>query len=342
MKIFPVLGAVLVATFCYLSAVAEGQPASALPAEAQQMLDDLGTPEVQLRNNDKIQPCIHGGSKKITVSLLENTTIFSAEYSSCREPGSTRDGYFEVIVRNGEIIGQSSKRSISGELFDTVQVGDVAKVKELISKKADVNYTDTIPTTDGGSIEGWTPLMSAAVYGNTEIVKLLIKSGAWVNFMNSRAVTALWLAVGNGNLDVVKMLVVNKAYINNRNSEDVTPLMHASMNGHFNVVKFLLGAKADMNIVHKDGDSALMLALANGHSEVARLLIDSGANIDIQNRFGVTALMIAIAEDNEEMVRKLVEKNANFSANTNDGKTALDVAKSKGNEKIIKMLRLHL
>jgi ankyrin repeat protein len=332
----------LLFVFCFfVSLFSSLAPASAadLPAEAQKMLDDLGAPAVQQQNNGKKFNCIYGGSKMITVSLLGNSTIFSGDYNNCREPASTRDGYFEVMVQSGEIIGQSSKRSINGELFDAIRDGEIKKAKALINKKADVNYAESIPTTENGRVDRWTALMSAAVTGNVDITKLLIKSGAWVNYLNSRIVNALWLAAGNGNLEIVKVLVANNAYVNNRNDEDITPLMNAAMNGHYNVVKCLLDANADMNLVHKDGDSALMFALASGKNDIAGLLVNYGANINIQNKFGVTALIVAVAEGNEEMVSLLMQKKANLSAKTDGGKSALDIAIAKGNARIIKLIK---
>lgn len=333
MKLPAALCAVLI-TSLSLQAVAKE-----LPAEAQKFLDDLGTPEMQQKNNGKIVRCLYGGTRLISISLLGDATIFSGDYNNCRERDSTRDGYFEVMVRNGEVVGHSSKRSANGELFDAVQAGDTTKAKALIRNKADVNYTESIATTEGGSIDGWTPLMSAAMTGNADMVRLLVKAGAWVNYLNSHVVNALWLAAGSGNLKVVKLLVKNKAYVNNRNVEGVTPLMNAARNGHYSVAEYLVKAKADMNLVHKDGDSALMFALANGHGDIARLLIDAGAPVNIQNKFGVTALMIAVAEQNEEAVRLLVQNKADRTAKTDAGKSALEIAIAKGNNKIIELLR---
>lgn len=313
--------------------------AAGLPSEAQQMLDDLGEPSIQESNNNRLLNCRFGGTKKISVSPLENATVFSAEYLNCIEPGSTRDGYFEVIVRDNEIIGQAAKRSLNGELFDAVQVGDAEKVKSLIRKKADVNYTETIPTDGDGTVERWTPLMSAAAAGNTAIVRQLVNAGAWVNYMNSLSFNALWLASINGHLEVVRLLVAKGAYVNNRSSDEITPLMNAATYGHYDVVKYLVAHKADINLVHKDGDSALMFALAGGHNNIARLLIDSGADVNIKNEFGVSALLIAVVENNKEMVKLLLKKNADPTAKTDGGKTALDIAIAKGHEDIIKLLK---
>lgn len=334
MKFLTLVALVIFATFPLQAG------AAVLPSEAQEILNDLGsTPDVQQKNNNKLLQCKFRGTKKISVSLLENATVFSAEYLNCIEPGSTRDGYFEVIVRNNEIIGQSVKRSVNGELFDAAQVGDSEKVLELIRKKADVNYSETIPVTEGGDVERWTPLMSAAAAGNMSIVKQLVNAGAWINYMNSKFFNALWLASINGHLEVVKLLVANGAYVDNQSDDEMTPLMNAATYGHYDVAKYLVTRKAKLNLVHKDGDSALMLALANGHSDIARLLIASGANINIQNKFGVTPLHIAVAENNEAMVKLLIEEKADRLAKTDGGKTALDIAKARGDEKIIKLLQ---
>ena len=328
-----VLTALLTAVM-WQSAIAEN-----LPAEAQRMLDDLGAPVAQQKNNGKTFRCLYGGQKTVTVSPLADATLFSGDYNNCREAGSTRDGYYEVIVQDWKIVGQSSKRSINGELQDAVRSGDIKQSRLLIAKGADVNYAESISLVGGGDVDGWTPLMSAAMTGNAEMVKLLLKAGSWINCMNSRAVGSLWLSAGSGSLETVKLLVAAKAYVNNSNYEDVTPLMSAAMNGHYQVAKYLLKAGADINRVHKDGDSALMFALANRHTDIAVLLIDSGADINIRNRFGVTALLIAVAQNNENMVRKLIGKKADLNVRTDGGKTALDIAIAGGNANIIELLK---
>jgi ankyrin repeat protein len=332
MKLFPVLSAVLIILNSLQAVAAE------LPEEARRMLDDLGAPAVQQKNNGKTFRCRYGGHKTVKVSPLADATLFSGDYDNCREAGFIRDGHFEVIVRNWEIVGQSSKRSINGELQEAASAGDIKKARALIAKGADVNFAKSISLDGGGEVDGWTPLMSAAMTGNIDLIKLLVKAGAWVNCMNSRAVGALWLAAGSGSLDSVKFLVANKAYINNSNYEDVTPLMSSAMNGHYRVARYLIGAKADINRIHKDGDSALMFALANHKTEIAQLLIDAGADINIRNRYGVTALLIAISENNEAMVRKLIQHKADLNVRTDSGKSALDIATAKGNENIIKIL----
>lgn len=302
------------------------------------MIKDLGGHEAIRKNNGKTMRCTFGGTKKVSIVKQEPLTSYNGDYRNCREKDSIRDGLYEIVLNGNEIESSSSKRSINGELYDAAMEGNTVRVMELIKAKADVNYTENIQITEGGSIEEWSPLMSAVLAGKLDIVKALVKSGAWVNYLNSLAVNALWIAANKGELEIVRYLTKQGAYLNNRNNEDVTPLMAAAMNGHLEVVKFLLSSKAKLDLASKEGDTALMFALGQKHPEVARVLIDAGADVNIRNNSGLTALIIAASEGNEKLVQKLVEKKADISAKTSDGRTALDVARAKGLINIVELL----
>jgi len=333
MKQIPTLCAVLVTSLSLQVAAAE------LPAEAQRMLDDLGTTsKMQKKNNNKTRRCIYGGTKKIVVIKRKDTTVLSGDYNNCKEPGSTRDGCFEVTVKNGEIVSRSSKRSINSELHEAVNHGDVTKAKALIGSGADVNFTEKIEVADFGWIEGWTPLMSAVNNGNVEMVKLLVNSGAWVNYLNSTVGNALLLAAGNGNSEIVSFLIAKGAYLNNRNMNDITPLMASTINGHATAAKTLIDAKAELNYINRSGDSAIVLALVNNRTDIAELLIEAGSDVNIRNRSGETALMIATAENNEPMVRTLIKLGADLKVRADSGKSAIEIAAANGNKNIVKML----
>ncbi|GLI38606.1 ankyrin repeat domain-containing protein [Geobacter hydrogenophilus] len=295
-----------------------------------QLIADVGGHDAVAKNSGKTLRCSHGGTRKITIARGKEKTSYRGEYLNCNQNGSIRDGIFEIELQGDEVLKSTARRSKNGELFDAAMEGDTARVGKLIKAKADVNYSESIENSQGGTIEQWTPLMSAVARESRESVGMLVKAGAWVNYMNSLAVSPLWIAANSGQTDTVKFLAKHGAYLNNSNHEDVTPLMAAAMNGHLDVVRFLVGAKAKMNAVHKDGDTALMFAVARNHTDIARFLIDAGADVAIRNRFGVTALIIAAAEGNEEIVRRLLEKKADTSARTTDGKTALDVARARG------------
>jgi len=295
-----------------------------------EMIVDLGGHDAVRKNSGKTMRCADGGTKKVAIVKGGTTTTYRGEYLNCREGGSVRDGIYEIVFKGEEIVSSTAKRSINGQLFDAAKEGNAAQVRKLLKARADVNYTESIPLVDGGTVDEISPLMAATMAGSLDTVKALVAGGAWVNYLNSMAVNSLWIAAHNGNLEIVRHLAAHGGYINNSNSEDVTPLMTAAMNGHIEVVKFLVGEKAALDAVHKEGDTALMFAVARGHTDIARFLIDAGADVNVRNLFGVTALIIAAAEGNEEITRRLLEKKANTTVRTTDGKTALDVARAKG------------
>ncbi|MBC8017601.1 MAG: ankyrin repeat domain-containing protein [Verrucomicrobia bacterium] len=335
-KIFPLFVAVALSSPCMAHGYEYDQDTTM--KLMMEMIVDLGGHDAVSKNSGKSMRCSYGGTRKVSIVHRKANTTYSGDYRNCREKGSIRDGLYKIVLEGDEIVSSSSRRSINGELFDAAMEGNSNRLKELIKAKADVNYTESIQKAEGGTIDEWTPLMSAVMSKNLVAVKLLVSAGAHLNYLNSMTVNALWIAANNGHLEIVKYLVARGAYVNNRNVEDVTPLMAAAMNGHLEVVRSLVAAKALLDLAHKEGDTALMFALAGGQTGIARLLVEAGADLNVRNRFGITALHIAAAEQNLEGAKLLIARKANSSARTTNGKTALDVARDKGNAGIVKLL----
>ena len=99
----------------------------------------------------------------------------------------------------------------------------------------------------------------AAENGSTEVVSLLLDSGADVN----------WAATAKGG----------------------TPLCMAAQNGHVEVVRLLLGVGANFEQGTSSGWSPLFLAAWKGHVGVVNLLLEAGANKEV----AATAAHLGIA-----------------------------------------------
>ena len=104
-------------------------------------------------------------------------------------------------------------------------------------------------------------LFSAAIQGETSIVKYVAKQGV---DLNTGSNYPLRLAALNGHLDVVKYLVEQGANIHVQNDY---PLRFASVGGHLHVVKYLIEKGAN---IHAEDDEALRWASRNGHLEVVK------------------------------------------------------------------------
>ncbi|MRR37235.1 ankyrin repeat domain-containing protein, partial [bacterium] len=197
----------------FTAAVALNSPIMALAYEydaagteklMMQLVADIGGHDAVARNSGRTLRCSHGGTRKITIVRGKGKTSYTGEYLNCNQNGFIRDGIFEIELQGNEVVKSTARRSKNGELFDAAMEGDTARVGKLIKSKADVNYSESIENSQGGTIDQWTPLMSAVARGNRESVGMLVKSGAWVNYMNGLAVSPLWLAANSGQTDIVK------------------------------------------------------------------------------------------------------------------------------------------
>lgn len=89
------------------------------------------------------------------------------------------------------------------DIHTAVVNGDIKTIKQHIASKSDLNIKES----SGGS----TPLITAALFGKTEIAKLLIDAGAMLNIQNNEGSTALITAAFFCRPDIVKMLLEKKA-----------------------------------------------------------------------------------------------------------------------------------
>jgi len=119
----------------------------------------------------------------------------------------------------------SQKPTVS--IHEAVVKGDLLLVKQHIEAGTDINEKD--PT--GGS----SPLITASLFGKTEIAKFLIENGADINFQNNEGSTALHTAAFFCRTEIVKELLKNGADTGIVNNAGATALQ--SVNGPFEPVK---------------------------------------------------------------------------------------------------------
>ena len=109
------------------------------------------------------------------------------------------------------------------------------------------------------------PVADAAMRGDVEAVRTLIKQGADVNAAQGDGMTALHWAAETGNIELAQVLVTagaNTSAVTRRGSH--TPLHVAARAGRGAVVKALLDAGADANAKTSSGATALHQAAGAG------------------------------------------------------------------------------
>jgi ankyrin repeat protein len=156
------------------------------------------------------------------------------------------------------------------DVADAAMQGDLAAVRTLIVKKADVNA----PQVDGATALHW-----AVHLDNAEMVEALIKAGANVKAANRDGATPLSIAALYGNPRVVEALLKGGADAKARGANGETMLMIAARNGNPAVIKLFAAAGADVNAKETvRGTTALMWAAEQRHPAAVKALLELGAD----------------------------------------------------------------
>ena len=99
----------------------------------------------------------------------------------------------------GNSVSQTKAKAPQVDIHTAVLTGNMEALKQHIAAGSNLNEKDPL----GGS----SPLISASLFGKTEIAKTLIDAGADLNFQNNDGSTALITASFFGRPEIVKMLL---------------------------------------------------------------------------------------------------------------------------------------
>ena len=136
-----------------------------------------------------------------------------------------------------------ASQNLERSLLSAVKSDDLAQIKDLIARGANVDYRDEtykdVEIFD--NYIGNTALIIASRRGNLPIVRELIKAGADVNLQDMVKLTALIYASEEGHLEIVEELikVETDPLLNKHSKYRLAALMIARSKGHTEVVKFL-------------------------------------------------------------------------------------------------------
>jgi ankyrin repeat protein len=114
------------------------------------------------------------------------------------------------------------------------------------------------------------PLMLAALKGETLLCQRLIQKGAYVN---KPGWAPLHYAATNGHLEVINLLLEHFAYIDAASPNNTTPLMMAAHYGTPAAVKLLLEAGADPMIKNDLGLTAIDFANRAERADSAKIIV---------------------------------------------------------------------
>lgn len=108
---------------------------------------------------------------------------------------------------------QTTAKAPAMDIHAATLLGDLDVIKQHIAAGSDLNEKEPAV--------GSTPLITAAVFGKTEVARALIEAGADVNLKNNEGSTALHSAAFLCRMEIVEMLLANgadKSLLNNYGS----------------------------------------------------------------------------------------------------------------------------
>jgi len=160
------------------------------------------------------------------------------------------------------------------------------------------------------------PVADAAMAGNKDAVRALLKQAADVNAAQGDGMTALHWAAMKDDADLVQTLLFAGANVRaTTRIGSYTPLILAAKSGSSSAIAPLLKSGADANSATSNGTTALMLAAASGNTDAVKRLVDGGANVNAKEPVrGLTPAMFAAASNRAAVIALLAANGADLKA----------------------------
>jgi ankyrin repeat protein len=162
------------------------------------------------------------------------------------------------------------------------------------------------------------PVADAAMRGDTDSVRTLLRGGADVNAAQADGMTALHWAALNSDLETMNVLLYAGAATEALTRVGAyTPLHLASSRGHAAAVARLLEAGGKVGPFTATGVQPLHLAAQAGSVDAVKALVDRGADINAKDKtHGRTPLVFAASQDRLDAVKLLLARGADARLTT--------------------------
>lgn len=204
-------------------------------------------------------------------------------------------------------------------------------------------------------------LLSICDTNKFNIVKLLIKNGAKINYTDSQQCTPLSIAFEKRNFSMMKILINAKANIDDNFLLKAISLMNfnlihflleygAKINNdvllkckfddkYLLIFKYLIKKEANVNAINENGEYPLYLATLKNCTNIVMYLIENGANIKLVNENSYKLLSNVCEKNNYDLAKFLIEKGCQVnSINLENKDQPLYFACKNSNIRLVKLL----
>jgi ankyrin repeat protein len=158
---------------------------------------------------------------------------------------------------------------------------------------------------DEPRLNGFTPLMRAAIRDDVPMVKLLLDAGADLEATSMEGLTVSHMAAQRDAAAALDTLIAAGADLGGRSRNGMNTLDHAAATGSVDTLQAIVNAGIDVDepseIITQGhgypvdtGSTALGIAARAGHVETMTALLSLGASVDGPSAAGQTPLLMAI------------------------------------------------
>ncbi|XP_017110973.1 ankyrin-3 [Drosophila elegans] len=314
----------------HMSAQGEHDEAARLLLENKAPVD-----EVTVDYLTALHVAAHCGHVKVAKLLLDYNANpnaralngFTPLHIACKK---NRIKIVELLIKHGANIGATTESGLT-PLHVASFMGCMNIVVYLLQHDA----SPDIPT-----IRGETPLHLAARANQTDIIRILLRTGK-VDAIAREGQTPLHVASRLGNINIIMLILQHGADINAKTKDNYTALHIAAKEGQEDVVQILLENGAKLDAVTKKGFTALHLASKYGKQKIVTLLLEKGASVDFQGKNDVSSLHVATHYDHQPVVEVLLKNGALPNLCARNGQSAIHIAAKKNNFEIAQQLLQH-
>lgn len=168
------------------------------------------------------------------------------------------------------------------DFFVAIKRDNPRAIQELLQRGFDPNVPDP---------QGVHGLFTALRDGSLKAADALI---AWpstkVEWRNAKDESPLMIAALKGQTEMVRKLIARDADVN---KPGWAPLHYAATGGHLEIMALLLEHHAFIDAESPNGTTPLMMAAHYGSPAAVKLLLDAGADTRMRNSQGLTAIDFA-------------------------------------------------
>ncbi len=192
---------------------------------------------------------------------------------------------------------------------------------------------------------GYTPLLCAIANGRKENVEKLLAHDTKLNAIDDSANGVLHLASIVGNSEILRILIQKGPFlnINGLNSQGQSPLFLAAAYGHQTSVAILLEAGGDPDTKDENEQTLVHHVALNGQAGILMRLESENVAFDLEakNSIGRTPLLCATQAGHALMVGHLLDQGASIDAVGTDGFGLLHLAAYYGKASVISTVFLY-